>query len=81
MVRSVSPAAGAPVSPGGTQQEGTTMARSLLRAILPGVGAGLAAAFASMGGIAGPVYGYDPGTGAQDRPAQAPREGDGGGHD
>ena len=53
------------------------MARSLLRAILPGVGAGLAAAFASMGGIPGPVYDYDPGTGAQDQPAQAPREGDG----
>jgi hypothetical protein len=57
------------------------MARSLLRAILPGVGAGLAAALASMGGIAGPVYGYAPGTGAQDQPAQAPREGDGRNHD
>ncbi len=57
------------------------MARSLLPAILPGVGAGLAVAFASMGGIAGPVYGYDPGTGAQDQPAQAPREGDGRNHD
>ncbi len=58
------------------------MARPLLRAILPAVAPGLVAAFASTGGIAGPVYGYNPGTGAQDAPAPATRrEGDGAGQD
>ncbi len=58
------------------------MTRPLLRAVLPAVAAGLVAALASMGGIAGPVHGYDPGTGAQDPPAPATRrEGDGAGHD
>lgn len=58
------------------------MARPLLRAILPAIGAGLAAAFASTGDYTGALYVYDPGTSAQDRPAPAPRrEGDGGGHD
>ena len=58
------------------------MARPLPRAILPAVAAGLFAALASTGGIAGPVYGYAPGTGAQDPPGPATRrEGDSAGHD
>lgn len=57
------------------------MARPLLRAILPASGAGLTAALASPGGIAGPIYGYNSGTGAQDPPEPVWREGEGGGDD
>ena len=46
------------------------MARPLLRAVLPAVAAGLVAALASMGGIAGPVHGYDPAPAPRIRPRQ-----------